>query len=85
MGLWRGAAPRSWVGLAVVRTAAAAESRWWSASELNFSPKLLQPHPPELHREEIVTPLSSNAVEEMEENVARITQWVADYKKQHGL
>jgi hypothetical protein len=32
-----------------------------------------------------VIPLSSNTVEEMDENVARITQWVADYRRQHGV
>ena len=30
-------------------------------------------------------PLRSDTVEEMESNVARIAQWVADYKRQHGL
>lgn len=35
--------------------------------------------------EEIVVPLRSDTVEEMESNVARIAQWVADYKRQHGL
>jgi hypothetical protein len=30
-------------------------------------------------------PLRSNTVEDMEENVARISQWAADYRRQHGL
>ncbi|KIZ00653.1 putative adenylate kinase isoenzyme 6 [Monoraphidium neglectum] len=37
------------------------------------------------YREEIVVPLTSNTVEEMESNVARITQWVADYRRQHSV
>jgi len=36
-------------------------------------------------REEIVVPLTSNTVEDMESNVNRIVQWVNDYKQQHGL
>ncbi|KAI8467870.1 MAG: AAA domain-containing protein [Monoraphidium minutum] len=36
------------------------------------------------YREEIVIPLPSNSVEDMDSNVARIKRWVADYRQQHG-
>jgi hypothetical protein len=41
------------------------------------------PHPPP--SEEIVVPLRSDTVEQLEENVGRIVKWAADYRRQHGL
>jgi adenylate kinase len=39
----------------------------------------------ESYKQEIVVPLASNSVEDLESNVSRAAQWVAAYKQQHGL
>ncbi|GBF95109.1 adenylate kinase isoenzyme [Raphidocelis subcapitata] len=36
------------------------------------------------YREEIVIPLQSDTVEQLEGNVARIARWAEDYRRQHG-
>lgn len=39
----------------------------------------------ESYKQEIVVPLPSNSVEDLESNVSRAVQWVQAYKQQHGL